>query len=61
MITVQPEAARICIETAEALDKRLETYPPDLLKLVLAERKRYIFRADHRNEHLDEAENSLRS
>ncbi len=55
------EAARICIETAEALDKRLETFPPDLLELIRAERIRYIFRAYHRNEHLDEAEAALNS
>jgi len=53
------EAARIAIETAEALDRRLETYPAGLLQLVLAERRRYVFRADHRNEHLDEAEAAL--
>ena len=53
------EAARICLETAEELDQRLETYPPDLLELIRAERKRYLFRAYHRNEHLDEAEAAL--
>ena len=53
------EAVRICLETAEALDKRLEMYPPDLLELVRAEYKRYLFRAYHRNEHLDEAEAAL--
>ena len=54
------QAARICLETAEALDRRLETYPPDLLELVRAERMRYLFRAYHRNEHLDEAEAALK-
>jgi hypothetical protein len=53
------EAARICLETAETLDKRLETYPLDLLELVRAVRERYLFRAYHRNEHLDEAEAAL--
>ncbi len=53
------EAARTCIETAETLDKRLETYPPELLELIRAEWERYIFRARHRNEHLDEAEAAL--
>ena len=53
------EAVRICLETAEELDKRLETYPPDLLELVRAEYKRYLFRAYHRNEHLDEVEAAL--
>ena len=55
------DAARIAIETAEALDRRLETYPPHLLELVHAEYKRYIFRAYHRTEHLNEAEAALQS
>jgi hypothetical protein len=55
------EAARICLETAEVLDKRLETYPPDLLEMIRAVRERYLFRAYHRNEHLDEAEAALNS
>jgi hypothetical protein len=54
------QAADLAFETAETLDKRLETYPPDLLELIHAERKRYIFRAFHRNEHLDEAEAALK-
>jgi hypothetical protein len=53
------EATRLAIETAEVLDKRLETYPPDLLELIRAEYKRYLFRAYHRTEHLDEAEAAL--
>ena len=60
MTAIPPrEAARICLETAEALDRRLESYPPDLLELVRAERMRYLFRAYHRSEHLDEAEAAL--
>ena len=60
MAAIPPrDAARVCIEIAEAVDKRLETYPADLLELVYVERKRYVFRADHRNEHLDEAEAAL--
>lgn len=55
------EAARLCIEAAETLDRRLEAYPAGLLELVWAERKRYVVRADHRNEHLDEAEAALKS
>ena len=55
------EAARLAIECAEAVDKILEDYPPDLLELILAEYKRYIFRAYHRNEHLDEVEAALNS
>ena len=52
-------AVEIAIQEAEALDRRLEGYPEGLLELVLAERRRYVFRADHRNEHLDEAEAAL--
>jgi hypothetical protein len=54
-------ATTIAIETAEAIDRRLETYPAVLLELVHTERRRYVFRADHRNEHLDEAEAALAS
>lgn len=53
------EAVRICLETAETLDKRLESYSPDLLELIHDEYKRYVFRAYHRNTHLDEAEAAL--
>ncbi len=52
-------AVRLAIETAEALDQRLETYPLDLLELIHAEYQRYVFRAYHRTEHLDEAEAAL--
>lgn len=55
------EAARICLETAETLDRRLETYPPQLLEMIRAEYKRYLFRVYHRTEHLDEAEAALKS
>jgi len=54
------EAARLAIETAEAVDKRLERYPADLLELIHDEYRRYVFRANHRNEHLDEADAALR-
>ncbi len=54
-------AAEIAIETAMTLDRRLEAYPVDLLELVYTERRRYVFRADHRNEHLDEAGAALNS
>jgi hypothetical protein len=53
------QATCLAIETAEELDKRLEAYSPDLLELIHAEYKRYVFRAHHRNEHLDEAEAAL--
>lgn len=48
------EAARIAIETSEELDKRLEVYPQDLLEEIFNYNKRWVIRALHRNEHLDE-------
>ena len=53
------EAARIAIETAEALDKRLEEYSPALLEEISTYNKRWVIRALHRGEHLDEAEAGL--
>jgi hypothetical protein len=54
-------AARIAIETAETLDKRLEGFPPALLEEVYAASKRWVVRALHRGEHLDEVDAALRS
>jgi hypothetical protein len=54
------EAARIAIENAEALDKRLENYPPALLEQVYAFNKRFVVRALHRGEHLDEVDAALK-
>ncbi len=53
-------AARIAIETAETLDKRLEDFPPALLEEIYAYNKRWVVRALHRGEHLDEAEAALK-
>lgn len=54
------EAARIAIETAETLDRRLETFPPALLEEIYTYNPRWVVRALHRNEHLDEAEAALK-
>jgi hypothetical protein len=54
------EAARIAIETAEALDLRLESYPAALLEEIYAYNKRWADRGLHRGEHLDEADTALR-
>jgi hypothetical protein len=54
------EAARIGIETAEDLDKRLEVYSPALLEEVYNYNKRWVIRALHRNEHLDEVDAALK-
>lgn len=53
------EAARIAIETAETLDKRLEEYSPELLEEIYNYNKRWVIRALHRGEHLDEADEAL--
>lgn len=53
------EAVRIAMENAEAVDKRLEEYPQILLEEILNYNKRWVIRALHRNEHLDEADAAL--
>jgi hypothetical protein len=52
-------ATEIAIETAESIDRRLEEYPANLLEMVYIARRRYVVRADHRNEHLNDAEAAL--
>ena len=54
------EAARIAIETSDDLDKRLEVYPQDLLEEIYNYNKRWVVRALHRNEHLDEVDAALK-
>lgn len=55
------EAARIAIEAAEALDNRLTEYNPALLEEIYNAHKRWVVRALHRNEHLDEADAALKT
>ena len=55
------DAARIAIESAETLDKKLEEYSPALLEEIYNHNKRWVIRALHRNEHLDEADLALRN
>lgn len=54
------DAASLAIETADELDKRLETFPPELLEQVHAHNPRFVVRALHRNEHLDEVDKALK-
>ena len=54
------EAARIAIETSEILDKRLEEFSPSLLEAVYNHNKRWVVRALHRDEHLNEADAALK-
>ncbi len=53
-------AAEIAIETALALDARLESYAPALLEEIHAYNQRWVVRALHRNEHLDEVDAALK-
>lgn len=48
------EAARLALETAEALDEQLANLPTALLEEVYARNERWVVRALHRNEHLNE-------
>jgi hypothetical protein len=54
------EAARIAIETSADLDQRLEAYPQNLLEEIYNSNKRWVVRALHRNEHLDEVDAALK-
>jgi hypothetical protein len=54
------QAARIAIETAETLDRRLENFPPALLEEIYAYNQRWVVRALHRGEHLDEVDAALK-
>jgi hypothetical protein len=53
------EALRLALETADALDQRLEHYPPALLQQLYDLSPRLVVRALHRNEHLDEVDAAL--
>jgi len=53
-------AARIAIETAETLDRRLEAFPPTLLEEIYTFNKRWVERSLHRGEHLDQADAALK-
>jgi hypothetical protein len=54
-------AARIAIETAEALDDRLERCSPVLLEEIYAYNPRWVVRGLHRGEHLDDVDAALKS
>jgi hypothetical protein len=53
------QAAWIAIETAEGLDQRLEDYPTAFLEELYTYNKRWVVRAFHRDEHLDEVDRAL--
>ena len=52
-------AVQLAIAAAEALDERLANYPPALLDEIYAYNKRWVVRALHRGEHLDEVDAAL--
>ncbi len=53
------EAVRLAIETAEALDKRLENFSFAILEEIYARSERWVVRALHRDGHLDEVDAAL--
>jgi Mycothiol maleylpyruvate isomerase N-terminal domain len=55
------EAGRLALETADVLDKRLEAFPEPLLEQLFQYNKRWVVRAMHRGEHLDEVDLALKA
>ena len=53
-------AAQIAIDTAQTLDERLASYSPALLEEIYNYNKRWVVRALHRGEHLDEVDAALK-
>jgi len=54
------EAARLAVETAADVDQRLEAFPPALLEEIYTYNPRWVVRALHRGEHLDEVDAALK-
>ena len=54
------QAARLAVEAAEEVDRRLEAFPPSLLDQIYTYNQRWVVRALHRGEHLDQADAALR-
>jgi len=53
-------AATIAVEAAQDLDERLEKCADDVLEAVYQYNPRWVVRALHRNEHLDEVDAALK-
>ena len=53
------EVCREVLGAAEAVDRKIEALPADLLEAVLSQRPRAVFRSRHRHMHLDEIESAL--
>jgi uncharacterized damage-inducible protein DinB len=54
------EATRLAVDAAQTVDKRLEDYPHELLEQIYNYNQRFVVRALHRNEHLDEVDEALK-
>ena len=54
------EAGRLSIEVAEECDRQIEAYDRSLLEKIYEVNKRWVVRALHRNEHLDEIDMALK-
>ncbi len=54
-------AARIALETAQLLDRRLEGFSQDRLEEFYTYNKRWVVRALHRGEHLDDIDKALKT
>ena len=55
------DASRIAIDTSETLDKRLEAFSQTLLEEIYTYNQRWVVRALHRNEHLNEVDAALKT
>ena len=54
------EAAHLAVETGQVLDKRLENFSPKMLEELYNYNKRWVIRALHRGEHLDDVDRALK-
>ncbi len=54
------KAARLAIDTAQELDRRLEEIPLELIEELYKYNKRWVIRALHRDEHLNEVDEALK-
>ncbi len=62
LVAVPPAAAaRIALETAQVLDRRLEGVNQDRLEELYTFNKRWVVRALHRGEHLDPIDKALKT
>jgi hypothetical protein len=61
LVSLESQAARIAIESADTLDKRLENFPQTLLEEIYAYNHRWVVRALHYGKHLDDIDAALKS